>query len=482
MENGLDLKAFLESQSSEGVVDSKGAFTVAREKALKKLASFALPGEYDWVLKVVQAVNVWGAPRLVVRQSRVATSFYFCPPAGSVFPSESAIVGALESVALDRDDPVHQLAMALRSLVEQCQLSFVLAVRQHGATSKPIYAGADISGLDSHTRESWTQMSSEGVRLTVSHFKPNESLTGRYIPTFSKQARRDVHILTTLSQRCFASAVPVEVDSRPVSLVFPRGDYYQSHRLRPLILGRLDPELATAQVQPVSARLPRENLTVSASPERRGTPWFLLTGPDWKTVTPGYDALANALQPLDRPTEVALNTVYWVRHGVTVKGFRILGQVHDLSLSLFLPGEQLRTDLGGLQVDNSLDATAMTSSALKAISDALADQLANGQALRTALTAAPEKVPTNGESASRENVEKAGESAFSRSIAIELPTIGLGVLALLNRATALLEHLPLHDRRLATWADLVEKKLGLLRDKLQPPATPKLLEIELQLS
>jgi hypothetical protein len=38
---------------------------------------------------------------------------------------------------LDKDDPIHQLAMALRSLVEQSRLSFVLAIRQHGELCKP---------------------------------------------------------------------------------------------------------------------------------------------------------------------------------------------------------------------------------------------------------------------------------------------------------------------------------------------------------
>lgn len=351
MEQGLDLKAFLDSQVQEGVVDSRGAFTVAREKALKKLASYALPGDYDWVLKVVQAVNVWAAPRLVVQQSRVATSFFFCPPAGAIFPSESAIVEALESVALDGENPVHQLAMALRSLVEQCELSFVLAVRQHGAVSKPIFAGADVSGLDSKTREQWTQLEWEGVRLTVSHFKPGESLTGRYVPTFSRQTRRDVEILRQLESLCFASPAPIEVDRRPVARVFPRGDFFQTHYLRPWLLGTLSDSgqgRAVRTWDPVPIRIPRNHLFVSSSLEQRDRPWFLVTGFDWKIYTSGYVTMVRTLGPLNWRFVPNMHHLYWVRHGVVVEGYRIPGSA--ATLTLFLPAERLRSDLSGLQV------------------------------------------------------------------------------------------------------------------------------------
>ena len=57
--SGFDLGEYLQQARSEGRQDSEGSFTVAQDKALKKLAHFALPGKFDWVLKVVQAANAW---------------------------------------------------------------------------------------------------------------------------------------------------------------------------------------------------------------------------------------------------------------------------------------------------------------------------------------------------------------------------------------------------------------------------------------
>ena len=59
MSEGFDLGLFLQEARAEGQQDSEGNFTIAQDKALDKLAHFSLAGEYDWVLKVVQAVNAW---------------------------------------------------------------------------------------------------------------------------------------------------------------------------------------------------------------------------------------------------------------------------------------------------------------------------------------------------------------------------------------------------------------------------------------
>ncbi len=482
MGEGLDLKAFLAEQASEGKVDSHGSFTVAREKALKKLAHFALPEPYDWVLKIVQAANLWRVPKLVIRQTRIATSFYFRPSPGEQFPSESAIITALESPVLDQGNPVHAIAMALRSLVEQARLSFVLAVRQHGEMCKPIFAGDDVSGLAPATREAWTNLRSEGVRLTVSHFQGSESLTGRYLPTFSRQQRRDVEIRRKMEERCFASAVPIDLDGRPLGVVFPRGDYFQTHRLRPLLLGRFPEGDRTLQgveaVQVVSGRLPRNHLRVSTSPERPGQAWFLISGPDWRVESLTYRRLSSLLTPLDRETAEATSShyVWWTRQGVVVARYRIQGQGHpDASLQLILPSDHLRTDLSGLKVDmpRGWGVTDDARAALGAINREL-DLLLQGEKARATLLAAPEsgseEAPSAKDSAvlepEAESLEGAEASTFSDSLLPSSASPGLGMLYALGSAAEMLSSLPFHDGRLDRWADRVMALLGEVRQDL----------------
>lgn len=77
--SSIDLRSFLASAQQDGKLDTEGSFTLSADKAQEKLASFALPGEFDWVLKIVQAANLWNLLRLSVAQTRVATSFTFQP-------------------------------------------------------------------------------------------------------------------------------------------------------------------------------------------------------------------------------------------------------------------------------------------------------------------------------------------------------------------------------------------------------------------
>ena len=115
----------MQDKQSVGRLDSEGAFTVARDKREEKLSQFTLAHEYDWVLKLIQAANGWLCERVEISQTRVATSFLFLPSKESRFPSDSAVIDALDRDLLERT-PVAALAMALRYLVSQIDLSFVL--------------------------------------------------------------------------------------------------------------------------------------------------------------------------------------------------------------------------------------------------------------------------------------------------------------------------------------------------------------------
>lgn len=475
MNEGLDLKAFLENQAAEGKADSVGAFTVAREKALQKLAHFALPAAYDWVLKLVQAANIWGVPKMVVRQTRVATSFYFCPARTQSFPSEGAIVSALENPALDHSNPIHAVAMALRSLVQQSRLSFVLAVRQDGEMYKPIFAGDDISGLAPETREAWTHLSQDGVRLTVSHFQGSESLTGRYLPTFSSQERRDIAILQKLEERCFASAVPIDIDGRHLGVVFPRGDYFITHKQRPLALGRLSPHSEAEQqvesFQLLTGHVNRDHIRVSTSSQHPHSPWFLITGSDPRVESSAYQTLSGMLSPLGkRGKKRAEHYVGWTRQGVVVAHYWFEGFGDpETSVSLFIPADHLRTDLSGLEIEQDRKQWGKHNARapLELVTKALKEILETADARKALLAPVEEASPTTPSAREQdETLEGSGETVFSGDLLPEMPTLGLGALQALGRASTLLNYLPNHAERLERWADLALSQLASARDDL----------------
>ncbi len=428
MSDGLDLKAFLERKSSEGEVDSEGAFTVAREKALKKLASFALPSEYDWVLKIVQAANLWQVPVLQVRQSRVATSFFCCPSEEQEFPSEALIIAALEEAALDQDNPVHQLAMALRSIVEQSRLSFVLAVRHGGELGEPVFAGDDANTLDSESRRLWAQISQDGLRLTVSHFQGEESFFGRYLPRFSDVTKRHLKIAGKLEDRCFVSQVPIILDGRLLSKIFPRGDFHNQRLRRPVFQGRLSEgdkgKFLLQSLEGLPGVLPVSKVSIKAQELPKIGVWFFASGRDSHTFASSGPLLPNPEDLILPDVTERYHRVFWVRQGVTVAGFYLLANLRtDLELTMFFSGSHLRTDLSGLQVEFAEDAHKIIARAFASVKSGLQQRFTDPEFREVMVQTTVPPLASPLEESLPGAIDQVGETLLSRSLLAEIPNL-----------------------------------------------------------
>lgn len=339
-ETGWDLKAFLAEQTLAGKLDSEGGFTIAADKAVKKLSFFGLPQRYDWVLKVVQAANLWRVPRLLVTQTRVATSFSMAPKSQL---SQANLAAAFAEPALSNTDPIHALAMALRSLVEQVGLSFVLAIRRQGRTEAPIFAGDDVSQLSPKTRERWAQLKEDGIRLTVSHFCSEDSVLGRYVPTFSQVERRDIEIVQTLQRRAFTSSVPIFLDGRCINSPGLTPAFAPHRGFRLLRTGVLGPSNRF-----VSHNLPWEPPAghVHWQVEHPDRPWYLLRGGDWRHLQ-GY----LSTDPMFR--ELNSHWVLLTRQGVVCRSYRVANTATTTNVLLVVPCDHCRSDLSGLALKPS---------------------------------------------------------------------------------------------------------------------------------
>ena len=337
--SGLDLKAFLAEQTLEGSVESEGAFTIAADKAMEKLSYFALPHESDWVLKVIQAANLWKVERVVVVQTRVATSFTFAP---TPQPPQALLVQAFSAMAPNNTDPLHALAMALRSLVEQIGLSFVLAFRRDGITEEPIFAGDDTTQLSARTRAQWTHQKVDGIRLTVSHFRGNESLAGRYVPTLSKVDRRDISIMQTLQKRAFTSPIPIYLDGRRLNDPTQAPQMAVNQGFRLVRTGTFDGSRRFAAAN-LAWGEPAERLRWPCeNPDR---PWYLMRSADWRSIDV-FIGPHGAFPRYPAPHRVVLT-----RQGVVCQTYRIPNTTLSTSVLLVIPSDTGRSDLSGLSLE-----------------------------------------------------------------------------------------------------------------------------------
>jgi len=345
--SGFDLGEYLQQARSEGRQDSEGSFTVAQDKALKKLAHFALPGEFDWVLKVVQAANAWSCPVLLIRQSRVATSFFF-QPAVADFPSDSSLVQALREGSLTTGNPLHELCMALRSLVDQAKLSFVLATRECGRLGEPIFSGDDVSALNVQVRRRWSHLGQDGLRLTVSHFKANESFTGRYVPTLTGVPRRDVGIARILEARALFSPTPIILDGRDITSPFCNG----------LAVNEANIVFAGGPYQEngvdwhcYPALLNREQIRRPKWLKRETSGWCLLCSLTPVAVRAYRQALEKPMGTVElRYVQSIPHLVHWIRHGVVCRHQAIFNSSVSTRFHIAVRADIARTDLSGLAI------------------------------------------------------------------------------------------------------------------------------------
>ena len=72
-----ELGQFLEQARGAAEVDSEGAFSLDRQRALKMMAEKSLPFPYAWMVALGQAVFHSGAPNLEIHLSRQEILFKF---------------------------------------------------------------------------------------------------------------------------------------------------------------------------------------------------------------------------------------------------------------------------------------------------------------------------------------------------------------------------------------------------------------------
>jgi hypothetical protein len=78
----VELETFLADQAARGLFVDQGSFRVDSARAMEKLSRFALPDPDLWVVKLVQAAVVAGAPEIVFRLERRRVVVEFANQAG----------------------------------------------------------------------------------------------------------------------------------------------------------------------------------------------------------------------------------------------------------------------------------------------------------------------------------------------------------------------------------------------------------------
>lgn len=375
----LNLDAYLASQRDEGSMDSEGGFSVSTAEAARKLARFALPHPYAWITKVVQAAVGWSATGLVLRQTREFSSFHFAPAKQSDFPKREELLETLLSSEIGGTQPLQRMSIALRAMVEQAGLSFVLGVNPKVQEPYSIYAGHDVSQLSSEVRAGWAQDEGVGLRLTVSHQRLGEFWSGRYAPRFLLEERRDLEISGEMERVVFCSPMPVSLDGRRLDGFRNRPGFGFNSTHRPLLISGAKAEPVLRMPDDVRERsfsvFHGPNTSVARPPGRKDFGvWFMIRVLEPTGVNPrgGVEGLENG--PARRSAEPD-HVLYWVCDGVVVEKETLRCHCWVAQLRVFINASGLQTDLTGLTLVDSPQRRKRATQSLQAVSSVLEKEL-----------------------------------------------------------------------------------------------------------
>ena len=368
MTKQLDLGAFLSDQTSEGTVDSHGEFTVSHSQAARKLARFALPRASAWVSKLVQAANRWSCSALQIRQTSSETLFHFGMPKPSDIPTEDAIVSRLLSGKVGGPDALDAFGTALRALVEQARLSFILVADDGDLPPRPIYAGAYYGELSEKARLHKRFNPKPGISLTVYHRPPSSRDDG--IREVVSRLRSYLPIVDELDRYCYASPVPILLDGRRVDgLVASRG-LGLSESNRPLALLGLRELRHSPPHLPLPEDFEEKIASLLSHPRRLARSYggakefqaaLMLTA----RFEQGWTDL---LGPRRR------TQLLWLKDGLVVQEGLLELRTTTVGVTMFANADGLDTDLTGLGLLHNEEYRARWTEILAATATALRDQ------------------------------------------------------------------------------------------------------------
>lgn len=348
MEAPSELEAFLAGHRVEGVLDSRGEFTLSKEKALEKLASFGLPFPGAWAVKIVQASVLSGSQSgikidLTSKETRFFLGALDCSDLNQV---EDRF---FDPRGLDTD-PLSHLLRGLWEVAVAQKRGFQFNLPN--CDESLVWDGSQFHRVASKKRQNCFYLA------VMHHSAANKSQT--WIQGNLQAASVNSETQRALHQRCFVCPVPLTVDGRrvdslqlcpshgygpgtfPLGLSFseadlpqfplPSGTFQSLESVKSAVVrGAGIEQISEAQMDRVESR---ESTSLAC----------LLTGHLRQVETPK----GKAWEP-----GMGRSTLYWISSGTVIETELLRLPQLPCSIALFLSAEGIKMDLSGFALESS---------------------------------------------------------------------------------------------------------------------------------
>ena len=319
------LELYLSGQLTEAMLDSSGSFTMARERAVEKLAAFQLPRPATWILKLIQGLVAGGTDsiRISLRARETELRFQLAQP-WSLEAVEDAFWDPeiTDCVALDH------LKRGLWNVAikQQCPFQLNLA----GWEQALIWTGQELRRLkiaaESHSTLTLScQQSLQGARN-------------------SPQTNAD--LLREIQHYAFVCSVPLSVDGRRVDALQAGPHHGYGPTTVPFFLATASAFLEKLSVPLGTWEGYSPEVVAEGQPERLGRRKVGGRGP---VSVAGVVALHRERDnDGDWQARSARSHMYWVKDGVVVHQEELdLEADVSISCGVFASAQGMATDLTG---------------------------------------------------------------------------------------------------------------------------------------
>ena len=354
---GLELGQFLNEQRALGTSDSEGQFTVSHSNAARKLARFSLPRPYAWASKVIQAACGWNADEVSVRQRRTLTSIYLRLDDAEKLPTEEELVEVLLSDRIGGGRPIDDFCIALRSLVEQTRLSFLVVIEGEASPPRPVYAGPHLTKMKESHRLASRYRLGRGITLTVAHIPADETETPLLVGY--RYAKK---IIDELEKYCFLCTVPLKIGKDRRDGPLESGRFAPSKDFKPLLISGVKDGESLA----LPAGFEEKKMSLFTHPQRALRTYH--GNADFSSVVVVGVDLEALLNPFES-SQKSTGSLNWVDRGVVVYELGLPVRTRCLRCEFFLNADGLKRDLTGFKLLESEEKKQRETGAVRALAD-----------------------------------------------------------------------------------------------------------------
>lgn len=336
-----ELEQFLHQAGSAGAQVSQGGFSIARDKRLEKLAEFQLPFKAAWAVKVVQsAIHGGEGQPVVICSSRMDARFSF----SVTWDLDDLELGFYEPETVT-DESLTYMLQALWAVGLAQKRPFLLVLQD---TEFALFWDGEKMARKPHTRE---ELSS----ITVAHRGLGSGID------LLAGSRENAEIVQAICDRCFACPVPLSLDGRRLDSILncPTAGW-SAKGACPLVL-----EFQDAGVPPL--QLPPGTLEAVAAPRPITDVHQRRIADIGSRNLEKKPASTNADFPflLTYHNEPKHSKVIWIKSGVMV-GSDEVAERTSCTFTCYLSANDLKTDLTGLQLEQSVERTERIKAVVKA--------------------------------------------------------------------------------------------------------------------